>query len=118
MEWEDWFDDFTNYFEEIEGYRTIEEKRLFIEKYVENIIVNWDNITKTHNLKINFKLPLIRDRGKEIGNNIFEIKKGNNSLKINKLNIQKLGRKWKKFKESNTIIKNHSTVTDFAKLRG
>ena len=45
------------------------KKRFFIEKYVENVVVNWDNITKTHNLKINFKLPPIKDRGKEIGNN-------------------------------------------------
>jgi hypothetical protein len=40
------------------------------------------------------------------------------TLKINELNVQKLGRKWKKFKESNTIIENHSTVTDFARFLG
>ena len=40
------------------------------------------------------------------------------TLKINELNVQKLGRKWKKFKESNTIIENHSTVTECFKNVG
>jgi site-specific DNA recombinase len=111
--WEDWFNDFEKYFEIIEGYRSIEEKRKFIENYIDDVIVNWDEITKTHNLKINFKLPLIKDRGEKISNDSYKLINGKKTLNINKLDIQSLMRKWKKIKESNTIIKNHSTVTDY-----
>ena len=118
LEWEDWFEDFEKFTDDIKSYTSIEQKRKFIESIVEKIIVTWDGITNTHNLKIKFKFHIVKDRGKEIGNYKFELKKGKNTLETNKLDFQKIWLKYRKVLGKNPINENHSTVTDFAKFLG
>lgn len=118
VEWEDWFEDFDRYLLKIKSYTSIDQKQKFIESIVDKIIISWDNVTNTHNLKIKFRLHIVKDKGKEIGNRISEIKKGKKTLDINELDFKKGWINYRKFLKQNTSYKNHSTVTDLARFLG
>ena len=118
VEWEEWFEDFNIYIEKIKSYTSIEQRRKFIETIVEKIFVSWDGVTNTHNLKIQFKLNIVKDRGKLIENQISEVKKGINTLETNKLDFHKMLFQYKKVLKKNALNNPYSTVTDFAKFRG
>ena len=61
--WEDWFDSFKLHFNKICRYTKSEDKRKFITDYIDNIYVGWDGDNNTHNIKINFKLNIVKDKG-------------------------------------------------------
>ena len=96
LEWEDWFEDYEKFTDDVKSYTSVEQKRKFIESIVEKIIVTWDDITNTHNLKIKFKFHIVKDRGKEIGNYKFELKKGKNTFESRQLDIQDMWYNYKK----------------------
>ena len=103
QKWFDWLDDFSEY---IRNQRDLtgEMKKEFLRVVLESIIVDYDNENKVHLLDINFKIPVIlaNKKGSENGTQI-------------SISPVKRGRK-----KSNqlTPVRDYSTVTDFAKLRG
>ena len=116
--WEDWFDSFKLHFNKICRYTKSEDKRKFITDYIENIYVGWDGDNNTHNIKINFKLNIVKDKGELVSNDIYKIKKGKKEIDINGINLRKFNNHINKKRDSKTYLLNYSTVTDFAKFRG
>jgi site-specific DNA recombinase len=112
IEWEEWFEDFEVYISKIKSYTSLEQKRKFIESIIENITVSWDNVTNTHNLKIKFRLHIVKDKGKLIGNEISDIKKGKKTLILNELDFKKGWMGYRKFLNQKTSYINHSTVRE------
>ena len=87
--WEDWFDSFKLHFNKICSYTKSEDKRKFITDYIENIYVGWDGDNNTHNIKINFKLNIVKDKGELVSNDIYKIKRGKKEIDINGINLLK-----------------------------
>ena len=58
---------------------------------------------------------MVKDKGKRIDDNLYEIKKGKGEYEMNDLDYKDL---YKKFKDQNPSYINYSTVTDFARFRG
>ena len=116
--WEDWFDSFKSHFNKICSYTKYEDKRKFLMDYIENVSVDWDKDNNTHNIKIQLKLNIIKDKGELMGNDIYKIKKGKNGINLNGVNIRKYTNHINKKKDSKTYFLNYSTVTDFAKFLG
>ena len=116
--WEDWFDSFKLHFNKICRYTKSEDKRKFITDYIENIYVGWDGDNNTHNIKINFKLNIVKDKGELVSNDIYKIKKGKKEIDINGINLRKFNNHINKKRDSKTYLLNYSTVTDFAKFLG
>lgn len=110
----DWFKYFEKYTSKIKSYTSFEQKRKFIVSIVDKIIISWDSVTNTHNLKIKFRLHIVKDKGEGIGNRISEVKKGNNTLDVNELDFKKGWINYKKFLNTNTSYINHSTVMEFS----
>ena len=116
--WEDWFDSFKLHFNKICRYTKSEDKRKFITDYIENIYVGWDGDNNTHNIKINFKLNIVKDKGELVSNDIYKIKKGKKEIDINGINLRKFNNHINKKRDSKTYLLNYSTVTDLAKFLG
>ena len=116
--WEDWFDSFKLHFNKICRYTKSEDKRKFITDYIENIYVGWDGDNNTHNIKINFKLNIVKDKGELVSNDIYKIKKGKKEIDINGINLRKFNNHINKKRDSKTYLLNYSTVTDFARFLG
>ena len=116
--WEDWFDSFKLFFNKICDYSKYEDKRKFLMDYVENVFVYWDEDNNTHNIKIQFKLNIVKDKGELVSKDIYKIKKGKKETDINGLNIRKFNNYINKKKDSKTYLLNYSTVTDLAKFFG
>ena len=116
--WEDWFDSFKLHFNKICSYTKSEDKRKFITDYIENIYVGWDGDNNTHNIKINFKLNIVKDKGELVSNDIYKIKKGKKEIDINGINLRKFNNHINKKRDSKTYLLNYSTVTDFARFLG
>ena len=116
--WEDWFDNFKLHFNKICKYKKFEDKRKFINEYIDKIDVSWDKNNNTHNIQIHFILNLIKDKGELINKDIYKIKGGKNILNIDGINLRKFKNEISKKKESETTFYNYSTVTDFAKFLG
>jgi site-specific DNA recombinase len=110
--WEDWFESFIVYFNEICKYTKFEDRKKFMDDHIEKIDIIWDNTNNTHNIKIHFLLNLIKDKGELVDKNIYKIEGGKNILKINGINLRKLNNKIGKEKESKTTFLNYSTVVD------
>ena len=116
--WEDWFDSFKLYFNKIGSYKSFEDKRKFITDHIEKIVVSWNKDSNTHNIQIQFKLNIVKDKGDDMGKGVYKIKKGKNVVKINDINILKTQNKLSKNNKSKTLFIDYSTVTDFARFLG
>ncbi len=116
--WEDWFDSFKLYFNKIGSYKSFEDKRKFITDHIEKIVVSWNKDSNTHNIQIQFKLNIVKDKGDDMGKGVYKIKKGKNVVKINDINILKTQNKLSKNNKSKTLFIDYSTVTDLAKFLG
>ena len=116
--WEEWFDSFKLHFNKICKYQNFEDKKKFLNDYVEKIYCEWDEKNNTHNIQIQFVLNIVKDRGELIDKDIYKIKRGKNKVKINGINIRKIRNRIIKMKESKTYLLDHSTVTDFARFLG
>ena len=114
--WEDWFDSFKLHFNKICSYTKSEDKRKFITDYIENIYVGWDGDNNTHNIKINFKLNIVKDKGELVSNDIYKIKKGKKEIDINGINLRKFNNHINKKRDSKTYLLNYSTVTECSKM--
>jgi len=116
--WEEWLDSFIIFFNKICDYKKDEDKRKFLHEYVERIYVQWDKDTNTHNIKIQFKLNIVKDKGELMGNDIYKIKKGRKIVGINGINVINLRDELIEKQKSTTHILTYSTVTLLARLRG
>ena len=110
--WEGWFDSFKLEFNEICKYVGDDKKRKFINNFVEKIWVKWNKENKTHSIKIEFKLNVVKDKGNLIEENIYKIKKGGNEVSINDINVKKISKKLNQKLEDKTHILHYSTVVD------
>ena len=116
--WEEWFDSFKLHFNKICKYKKYEDKRKYVENYIDKIYVSFNKDNNTHNVKIQFKLNIVKDKGEMIGKEIYKIRKGKNNVKINDINILKIGNRLNENKEYKSNLFNYSTVTDLAKFLG
>ena len=57
---------------------------------MDKVEVLWDNKTKEHTLKINFKLGIYEDTRKQVDNYKFEVKEGKNVVTLNGINSKRL----------------------------
>ena len=62
IQWYDWFEDFEKHYNTIKKYKSIDEKKSFINKFIEKIDVSYDRISKKHNLNIYFKIGIVKDK--------------------------------------------------------
>ena len=116
--WEDWFDSFKSHFNKICNYTKFEDKRKFLNDYIDKIGVEWDKKSNTHNIKINFKLNIVKDKGELVSNDIYKIIKGKNDLDINGVNVRKFNNYINKKRQNKTYLLDYSTVTLLAKFLG
>ena len=116
--WEDWFDSFKLHFNKICNYTKVEDKMKFLNEYVENIVVGWNESNNTHNIQIQFKLNIVKDKGELVGNEIYKIVEGKNKVGVNGIDVNKIKKIIKSKKKENPSFLNHSTVTDFARFLG
>ena len=85
-------EDFDNQYNTIKSYKTFEEKREFIHKFVDKINVYWDNISNTHKLVVTFKLKIVKDKRINKEKYVFKIVNGQNESEINDINSTKLNK--------------------------
>ena len=118
VKWYDWLIEFDKKYDDIKDLVSIEDKRKFIDECINKIDVCWDSITKTHTIKVYFKLNIVKDIREKIGRYKFKVSEGLNVSEISNIKSNKLCRKIKNEKPPNTVLSNHSTVTLLARLRG
>jgi len=112
IQWYDWFEDFETHYNTIKNYKTIDERKSFINKFVEKIDVNYDHISKTHTLNIYFKIGIVKDKRERLEKYVFDIKSGKKLSTISTINSNKISRIINKEKKQNTSLQTYSTVTD------
>ena len=100
------------------NYTKFDDKRKFLNDYIDKIGVEWDKKSNTHNIKINFKLNIVKDKGELVSNDIYKIIKGKNDLDINGVNVRKFNNYINKKRQNKTYLLDYSTVTDFARFLG
>ena len=110
--WEEWLESFKNYTSKIKSLTTFSEKKDFLNSVIEKIVVYWDEITKTHKLKIHFHLRIVKDRGEDLGNYIFDLKSGRKVCELKNIKYRKLINLQSKNGVLQTSFINHSTVTE------
>ena len=86
IKWYDWLKDFDNKFNEIKEYNTLEEKRNFLNDYVDKVEIYWDEITNTHTIKIYFKFHIVKDERIKEEKYVFKVINGKNVSVINGIN--------------------------------
>jgi len=87
--WYDWLTEFDKKYDEIKSYKTFEEKREFIHKFVDKINVYWDNISNTHKLVVTFKLKIVKDDRINKEKDVFKVVNGQNESVIDDVNSTK-----------------------------
>ena len=99
-------------------YISVDDRKQFLNQYINKIEVNWDKITKTHSIEIYFNFNIVKD--KRISNEKYVFKRidGKKTSTIHSINSHKIKLILNKEKKPNTSLQNHSTVTLFARLRG
>ena len=110
--WYDWLEDFDKYYNQIKSYNTIEDKKKFINQFVEKISVFWDNISNTHKLVVTFNIQIVKDTRIKKEKYVFKVLNGQNDKVINDINSQKIRKQLKHFSNTKTLLSNHSTVTE------
>jgi hypothetical protein len=118
IEWYDWLDEFDKLYDTIKNYRTFKQKHSFITKYINKVDVDWDKDNSTHTLTITFNMNIVRDERIRKEKYVFELLEGTNVSEIHNINHTKLNNQLKKKNKLNSVVQNHSTVTDLARLRG
>lgn len=115
--WEEWFDSFKLYYNKICLYKSFDDRRKFVNDHIEKITVDWNEKDNTHNIIIQFKLNIVRDKGDSMGKDIYKIRKGKDKVKLNDINILKVNNKLKEKSSGKTLFFNYSTVTEWLNYR-
>ena len=84
--WIDWLDRMYKELDKVENY-TIDKKRKFLNEYIERIDVDYISKKQSHQIEIEFKLPLIDDSmnftgTKDDGRKDYEIKDGKTTINL------------------------------------
>ena len=87
--WYNWFEDFDNHYNLIKSYTKLEDKKNFINQFVDKITVYWDSISNTHKLVITFKLKIVKDQRIKEEKYVFKLQKGQNDKVISDINSKK-----------------------------
>ncbi len=90
IKWFDWLKDFDKQFEKISQYKSIEEKRRFLKKYVNRVEVTYNTSNKTHHIKIFFKFHIVNDKRIRKEKYKFEVLNRMNYSEINNIKSQKI----------------------------
>ena len=113
--WIDWLSKYHENYLEWENFSK-EELQDALNKFVDSVLVRFDQEKNEHIVTIKFKLPLVKDKldykDPDDKGQGYKVGKGKEELKGN-LPISKGGRPAK-----NSHLHHHSTVTDFAKFLG
>ena len=83
------------------SYTKLEDKKNFINQFVDKITVYWDSISNTHKLVITFKLKIVKDQRIKEEKYVFKLQKGQNDKVISDINSKKY----------NKLIKNIKPIT-------
>ena len=110
--WEEWFEGFEKYLNEIKSYTSKHQRREFIEKVVDKVIVSWDSITSTHNLKINFSINLLDTSKKGMLGKDRRYKNTEDTIQIEELDFKGMYKDYKKSLSLKTSNITYSTVVD------
>ena len=110
IKWFDWLEDFEKHFEKISEYKSIEDKRRFLKKYVNRIEVTYNTTNKTHHIKIFFKFHLVNDKRIRKEKYKFEVLNGQNYSEIGGVNSQKI----KHLLNKGKIPKHYSKITQLS----
>lgn len=94
------------------------KKKSVYTKYINKVDVDWDKDNSTHTLTITFNMNIVRDERIRKEKYVFELLVGTNVSEIHNINHTKLNNQLKKKNKLNSVVQNHSTVTDLARLRG
>ena len=84
--WYEWIDDFEKLYSEISNYKSIEERRNFIDKHINKVVIKWNEKNNTHNITIHFNLKIVEDVRIRKDKYVFEIINGKNEKVINNFN--------------------------------
>ena len=112
IDWYDWLSDFEKKYSEIKDFRSLEDKKLFINSIVKKIDVFWDSITNTHKLKLFFHYHIVNDERIRLEKYRFKVKKGKNYKVIYTKNPPKRTNGNNQFSTTKKMVSNYSTVTD------
>ena len=117
-EWIDWIGQHHKDVEEYRKVTDVKQKRKILDIYVDKIEISYEHETQQHDIKLNYKYPLVNDGIEYTKDKTSRVKwdKWGNSYRIKKgdLVVSLSDLKSKSF----VVVKPHSTVTDFAKFRG
>ena len=84
IEWYDWMIDFKKKFKEISNYKTFKERKSFIQKHINKVVIKWNKNNNTHKITIHFNIPIVKDERLWKEKYVFELMKGKNEKVINK----------------------------------
>ncbi len=117
-QWIDWLSRFGEDIE-LKSTQTPEMRKEYLSGLLERVDVDLDHQTNSHIISLHFKLGLVGDGIKYLnqGNRSqgYDLVEGAKETVFEVPFTENRGRKKKK---RNTPVENHSTVTDFARLRG
>ena len=80
IEWYDWMIDFKKKFKEISNYKTFKERKSFIQKHINKVVIKWNKNNNTHKITIHFNIPIVKDERLWKEKYMFEIMKGKREM--------------------------------------
>ena len=86
IEWYDWMIDFDKEFKTISNYKSFKERKSFIQKHINKVVIKWNKKNDTHKITIHFNIPIVKDERLWKEKYMFEIMKGKNEKVINNFN--------------------------------
>ena len=117
-EWIDWIGQHHKDVEEYRKVTDVNQRRKILDIYVDKVEISYDHETQQHDIKLNYRYPLVndgieytRDKDSKVKwdkwGKSYRIKKGDKLVSLSELK-----------NKSFVVVKPHSTVTDFARFRG
>jgi len=94
------------------------KKKPVYTKYINKVDVDWDKDNSTHTLTITFNMNIVRDERIRKEKYVFELLEGTNVSEIHNINHTKLNNQLKKKNKLNSVVQNHSTVTEWINTEG
>ena len=105
IEWYDWMIDFDKEFKTISNYKSFKERKSFIQKHINKVVIKWNKKNDTHKITIHFNIPIVKDERLWKEKYMFEIMKGKNEKVINNFNHLFLNNVRNNFSNPNVCFK-------------
>ena len=77
IEWYDWLIDFEKHYDEIKNYNTFKERKNFINKHINKVVIKWNKTNNTHKIIIHFNLRIVGDDRIKKDKYVYELINGN-----------------------------------------